>query len=63
MVPFIYFCLYTCNISSKAQWGTNLKHKKYARETLFEAKEKIIKKKYGLHYIMMEECISKFLLE
>lgn len=38
MVPFIYFCLYTCNISSKAQRGTNLKHKKYARETLFEAK-------------------------
>ena len=45
MVPFIYFCLYTCNVSSKAQRGTNLKHKKYARETLFEAKEKIIKNK------------------
>lgn len=38
MVPFIYFFLYACNISSKARRATNLKHKKYARETLFKAK-------------------------
>ena len=48
MVPFIYFCLYTCNISSKARRGTNLKHK-YARETILRgkkgAKEKIIRNK------------------